>query len=540
MRGLVRSAEAVHLALLGLFLLGPLVYFVGKVSPWQTDAFALFSQPGIQSALVNSLVLAIATSVISTSFAFVFSWLLWRFRWPTRLSRILSLVLKVPYLLPHFFFAIGWIALAAPNVGYLNQFSTALGLPNLPTIYGMPGTVFVFVLWSTALGMIQMQVFFAQFGGHLEDAAIMCGASPLRTFWKITLPLARPRLFNCMLLSALNALAAFSVPAMLASPDRSYVVTTKIYQSIKSSQDFSQAGLLSLVLLVFTLVLLGVQRVIVTANFVSLVTGKASRPAQLDPGPGAKAAFAGAALFGFVSCVLPCAAVALQSLLHDRSDVTSLTLEKYYYVLGQMPEGLLALRNSLVTAGIAAVGATLVGLVIAYGAARLRYRPSRWIIETWDIGYALPCTVIALSLIVFFSGSLTNTLWILIVAYTAKYAAFSLRTLTPAMAAVAKELEEAAWMTGASPLRGFFSIIVPMLKPAVAAAVFLALVPMLSELTMSVLLAGPGTETLGTLVFRLQEYADPGSASVLAVVIAVATLILNTTLKAVSKGSFGI
>lgn len=540
MRGLVRGAELLHVILLSAFLLGPLLYFAGVAAPWKTDAAALFANPSVRASLVNSVVLAASTAVLSTGFGFVFSWLLWRYRWPTRLARVVSLGLKVPYLLPQFFFAIGWIALAAPQVGYLNRFSGALGLPPVPTIYGLGGTIFVFVLWSTALAMIQMQVFFAQYAGHLEDAAIMCGASPLKTFFKVTVPLARPRLFNCMLLTSVNALAAFSVPAMLASPARTYVATTRIYQSIKSSQDFSQAGLLSLTLLGFTLLLLLAQRFLVTANLVSLITGKATRPALLEPARGAKLVFAGAAAFGVISCLLPCSAVVIISLLRDRSDLMSWTLEKYSYVFGQMPEGLLALRNSLITSSVAAFGATFIGLVLAYGAARLRYRASSTLIQTWDIGYALPCTVIALSLIVAFSGRLTNTLSILMIAYMVKYAAFSLRTLTPAMSAVSKELEEAAWMSGASPVRGFFSILIPMLKPAIAAAVFLALVPMLSELTMSVLLTGPGTETLGTLVFRLQEYADPGSAAVLAVAVAAATLILNTTLKALSKGAFGI
>jgi iron(III) transport system permease protein len=54
---------------------------------------------------------------------------------------------------------------------------------------------------------------------------------------------------------------------------------------------------------------------------------------------------------------------------------------------------------------------------------------------------------------------------------------------------------------------------------------FLVFMPALSELTMSVLLVGPGTETLGTVLFNLQEYADPPSASVLAVLILLLILV---------------
>ena len=540
MKKLVHGAETIYALLFGLGLLAPLVFFFVKVAPWRVDAVRLFAEPGVRAAMWNSFTLAATTSVAATSLAFVFSWLLWRYRWPTRLANTVSLALKIPYLLPPFFFAIGWIALAAPEVGYLNKLATALGMPTLPTVYGMGGTIFVFVLWATALAMIQIQIFFAQMPGHLEDAAIMCGASPFKTFLKITVPLAWPRLLACMLLTAVNALAAFGVPAMLASPARTYVFTTRIYQSIKSSQDFSQAGLLSFALLVVTLVLIIAQQILSKTKSGALVGGKASRPSALEPSTGARVLFAAAAFFAVVSCVLPFLAVTVQSLLHDRSDLTSLTFEKYVYVFTALPDSMSAVQNSVTTSALAAGVATLVGLVIAYGAARLRSPASRILTEVWDIGYALPGTIIALCLIVFYSGSLTDTVWILALAYLVKYAAFALRTLTPAMASISRELEEAAWMSGASPARSFLKIVVPMLKPAVAAALLLALVPMLSELTMSVLLAGAGTETLGTLIYRLQEYADPGSAAVLAVLVAAATLALNAALKKMSRGSFGI
>ena len=148
--------------------------------------------------------------------------------------------------------------------------------------------------------------------------------------------------------------------------------------------------------------------------------------------------------------------------------------------------------------------------------------------------------MIALSLLILYSGSLTDTLWILALAYLVKYSAFPLRTLAPSLQAVSREMEEAAWMSGASPTRAFFKILVPMLFPALSAAILLALIPMLSELTMSVFLAGAGTETLGTLIYRLLEYADPGSAAVLAVLLVAATLAANAVVRRFSRGTLGI
>ncbi|MBI3556633.1 MAG: iron ABC transporter permease [Deltaproteobacteria bacterium] len=540
MRAIVRAAEALYGLLLMAGLVAPLVIFFYRVAPWHSDVGAFFAQKSVHSAVLNSLALALATALIATTLGFAFSWLLWRFDWPRGPARALALMLKIPYLLPPFFFAIGWIALAAPQVGYLNRALAFMHLPMLPLLYGLPGTIFVEVLWTTALAMIQLQGFFQQFPGHLEDAAVLCGASPARTFFSITVPLAKPQLISCALLTSVSALSAFGVPAMLASPAHQFVLTTLIYQGIKSYQDFSQAALLSLVLLTITFLVLLSQRFCGRAKPFLLVGGKAGRPAQLQPRAGAKFLFAVAALVAVLGSGLPCLAILARSLLRDPSDLTSWNVEKYVSVFTGTTGGFLALLNSISASGLAALVATLFGVVVAYGASKLGRRPSRILIEAWNIGYALPGTVIALALLVFFAGSITDTLWILSLAYLVKYAAFALRTLTPAIGAIGKELEEAAWMSGASPVKTFFKILLPLLQPALAAAVLLALVPMLSELTMSVLLVGAGTETLGSVIFKMQEYADPGSAAVLAVTAMAAILALNAILKRVSKGNFGI
>lgn len=542
MTGIKRLARAAEGTQAALFLLGfvlPLSFFFLRAFPWDRFGAAL-TAPGVIAAALGSLKLALATSVVSTALGFIFSWLLWRFSWPRSLHRGLALLLKAPYLLPPFFLAMGWIALAAPAVGYLNLALGWLGLPAVPPVYGMGGAIFVLTLWSTALAMIQLQGFFSQFPGQLEDAAVICGASPLSALARVTLPLALPHLVSCLLLTVASSLAAFGVPALLASPVRQYVLTTRIFQEIRTGQDFGHAAILSLVLLAITALVLVAERWLAPRSARALVAGKASRPAALRPDGLARAGLAGAALFALLSCVLPVGAIVLVSVLRDRSDVTSFTLDKYAYVLTRMPDGLSALGNSLLAAGLAAATAAALALLTCYGAVRLGHRAARALTQGWNLSYALPGTVMAISLLVFYSGTLTDTLWILALAYLVKYSAFLLRTLTPSLQAISRELEEAAWISGASPARGFFRILVPMLFPALSAALLLAFIPMLSELTMSVFLAGAGTETLGTLIYRLLEYADPGSAAVLAVLLVAATLTVNAAVRRISKGTLGI
>lgn len=537
---LVKIAASLHGLLFGVAIGLPLVTFFYRVAPWQIDVIGFLREPSVGQAFFNTCILALSVAILSLFLGFCFSWLLWRYKWHAAIKRTVELSLKVPYLLPPFFFAMGWITLAAPEVGLLNRMCAHLGLPLLPKLYGLGGTIFVETLWSTALVMIQLQSFFRNYPGLLEDAAIMCGATPLQALVKITLPLARENILSCALLTMMSVMASFGVPAMLASPDRQFFLTTKIFQSIRSSHDFKQAALLSIILLTLTGSLLMMQRFLNRRHSFSILAGKSSHISQLEPTRAAQIAIAGALSFAFVSCFLPCAALLLQSLLRDPSDVGSVSFEKYLYVFTRTPDGIQALGNSLLSSSSAALVATVLGLIVSYGAKNYRSRLSKILIEVWNIGYALPGTVIALALLVFYAGSLTDTLGILILAYIGKYAAFSLRTLTPALIALGKEFEEAAWMSGASRWQSFYKITVPMLSPAIAASFLLALVPMISELTMSALLVGTGTETVGALIYKLQEYADPGSAAVLAVVATTAILALNAALRRFSKGNFGI
>jgi iron(III) transport system permease protein len=103
-------------------------------------------------------------------------------------------------------------------------------------------------------------------------------------------------------------------------------------------------------------------------------------------------------------------------------------------------------------------------------------------------------------------------------------------------------LAEAAHVSGAGWLRTLWTIWLPLLKPALVAAWFLVFMPVMSELTMTVLLTGPGLETIGSLIFQLQEYADAsgGGASVLALTVVLSVILINFAVKRMSKGKYGL
>jgi iron(III) transport system permease protein len=256
---------------------------------------------------------------------------------------------------------------------------------------------------------------------------------------------------------------------------------------------------------------------------VTTITGKGSARVRVPLGRWRWPAFAGLLLVVVITCLLPVTAVVITSLMNVVGDFRwdNFTLDKYRYVLFTRPDTARGFRNSIVLACAAATVAALIGTALAYMQGHPHRRASRLADAAVNLPFASPGTIVALGLILMWSWPirLLDTLWILLIAYVAKHLSLVVGSVTTAVRQTDVSLEEAARVSGAGPLVAFRTIWLPLLRPAVVAGWFLVFMPAFGELTMSMLLVGPGTDTIGTVLFSLQEYADPAAASVVAVLI---------------------
>jgi iron(III) transport system permease protein len=129
---------------------------------------------------------------------------------------------------------------------------------------------------------------------------------------------------------------------------------------------------------------------------------------------------------------------------------------------------------------------------------------------------------------------------ILVVGYMVKYLTMAVRTISASLTQIHISLEEAALSSGASWLRTLKDILLPLISPSIVAGWFLVFMPSFYELTMSILLYGAKTKTIGVLLYELQTYADPQDASVLAMVVLLIVLVSNLILRKLSKGQISI
>ncbi len=430
--------------------------------------------------------------------------------------RVARDLLALPYLVPPFIGALAWLYVLGP-AGFLNQAWTALtGRPEpLVAIYGSGGIVLAMTLYKYPIAYLTVLAGLERVDPALEEVARSAGAGPWRTARDVTLPLVAPSIAAGMTLVFLSAMAEFGTPAILGFPAKYFVLATKIYATILDFDrpyNLHAAAALSLLLVLVAGAVLALQRWWFGRRGFALAAGRGPAPV-LPLGRARPWAAAAVGLFLILTSALPLLAVLLTALTRAYGrplGLDNLGLENFRFLLFQIPAVWRAARNSLLLAATAATVCVLLALAVAYLEHRARLRGATLLETLLTLPFAVPGTVLALAIVLAFlrpvlGVHLYNTLWIILVAYIARFLALALRPVGAAVLQLPRALEEAARASGASPWRAVADVTVPLLRSSLLAAWLLAAVPALTELTLSVILWSAGNETIGVMAFNLHE-----------------------------------
>ena len=507
----------------------------------------VLTHQGSLRAFKNTLVVSLAIAILSVVLAVPLGWLFTRTDLPG--SRSLRSLFCLPYAIPPYIGAMAWIFLANPSTGLLNRMAGSSWI----NIYSYFGLIWVETTFFYTFVLLAVLTTLDRMDSSLEEAARLSGASPLQVFFNITLPLIRPAVTSGGILVALAAAASFGVPALIGNPAKIYLVTTQIYtfQKMGSMKGLFQAGALSIFLLVAALILLFLNQWLIKGRQFQIVSGKASRPSLIELGKWKIPILVSLGFIFSLLFIFPMVGILITALsqVQGKLNLANFGFGHFYRVFFEMTETTRALGNSFYLASVASTLATLLAVVLSYIQWKTSIRGRHLLEVTASFPYSIPGTVVALALILTFSRSLFgigpslyNTLTLLWLAYLIKFLSLAMKTLGDGFGQIDDSLAEAARVSGASWLRSFISIWLPLLKPSIVAAWFLIFMPAFSELTMTIMLSGPGIETLGTLIFQLQEYADPsgGSSAVLALVVVFLVISINFTVKKLSGGRYGL
>ena len=175
------------------------------------------------------------------------------------------------------------------------------------------------------------------------------------------------------------------------------------------------------------------------------------------------------------------------------------------------------------------------GVMISYVIVKMKVRGKGILEFLGMLPFSVPGSVIALGVILAWSGkfgiNLYNTVWIILVAYIARYSA--------ALEQVHDSLMEASRSCGATMWQSLKDIVIPLVRPGMISAFFLIFLPALRELTVSIMLYAPTTRTIGVAIYTLNEDGETVMSTALAgialIIIVCGQMLINHFTKKVSE-----
>lgn len=508
----------------------------------------VYGQAVNMRALTNTAKISILVMILSVLITFPLAWLIGRTDLPGR--KKFRTILVASYMIPPYVGAIAWTQLLNPDVGYLNALlKTIFSLSKAPfNIYTEGGLIWVLTLFYSPFAFITISRAMEKMDPTLEEASRVSGASPLRVLWDVTLPLMAPSILAGGLLVFIGAGSAFGIPAIVGMPGNIEVLTTRIVSFVYMGNDsgIRNATTLAVSLMILANGLLFFMTWFMGRKDYTTIGGKSTRPALVELGKWKGLATFLVAVYAFIAVILPLGSIVITSFMVSMSKGLSLDnfgFDAWIPVL-ENSQYLDCIWRSLGYAFIAATIGTILSLFVAYLSVKTHVKGRSLPDLLVMVGGSTPSVVIALALIITFSGNyglnLYSTMWILIVSYLVKYMTMSVRTIAASLSQVSSSLEEAGLNSGAGWLRICKDIIMPLIAPSIVAGWFLIFMPSFYELTMSNLLYGSDTQTVGVLLYELQTYADTQNASVMSVIILIIVMVGNLILNKVSKGHIAI
>lgn len=499
--------------------------------------FAVFFQDArFYSALGNTLITGAGAMVLSCAFGLGLAWIVTRTDLPGRAW--FDTLNLVPFFLSPFVGAISWIYLAAPNAGLLNQMLSAIfgGPPTYLDIYTLWGVIWVLAIFYTPYIYLFVIGPMRRMDPALEDVARVHGAGFWATARYVTAPLMLPALLSGALVVFVTSAGLFDVPVALAAPRGIRSVPTMVYTLVQYPSDYGKAAAIGVLVMAVTVLLSLLQRNYIAKRSFATVTGKGYRPRTIRLGKWRAVALAFEGFYIGSGVVLPMLAllcVSLSRLWKGWPEASQFTLENYAYVLFQHDLTRRALANSLF---IAVLGATLgVALSVfqSYYLQRGRGRLRAVIDSILSLPLGIPGIILGLGILVLLIYTpLYATLWIILIAYLARFLPFATRGVSAMLLSVSPELEESARASGATWLRTMNIVLLPLIKPGVVAAWLMLFVVFIRELGATILLYAQGTETISVAMVILSEQ-NFGYTAALAVIqalmLAVAFMLFRRT-----------
>ncbi|ENP2074557.1 ABC transporter permease [Klebsiella michiganensis] len=480
---------------------------------------ALIADPQLPTMLGGTLWVACGVALMSVLIGLPLGVLRGLFNLP--LPRLWDLLFLIPFLTPPYIAALSWMLMLQSH-GYLQQL-TGWDLNDL--LFSRIGIVLVMTLNIFPVVYFAVSRSLLASGQRLAIVARVHGASAWRAFWHITLPMLSPALAAGMLLAFTLAIEEYGVPAALGSRAGLVMLTVGIEKKLADwPVDLPGASLLSLLLIAVALLAWWLQKRLTGDKEVTSVTGKPGENSGAELGWLTLPAVLVMAGVGGLAVVMPGASMVLTSLMSTLSGgihADNVTLRHFAALFAQQGDALSALATSLSLALASAGVVGLVGLLAAWLVVVQKMKGSAFVDALSLLPAALPGVVVGVGLILlwnqpFWPVSPYNTWFMLLLSYCCLLLPWPVRYVSSALRQLGNNLEPAARVHGATALQALRLIVLPLVFPALLAAMLMVFAVASRELVTSLLLAPAGTQTVSVFIWRQFEQGSAGEGMAMA------------------------
>ncbi len=488
----------------------------------------------------NTIVLSFGSLMLAFAISLVAAWLVERTNLPAQGFAFVMIIAGIGT--PGFISAIAWTLLLNPSNGVLNVLLrnifglTGDGPLNISTL---PGMIVVEGLGLVPVTFLLLTAAFRALDVSLEDAASLSGAPPSLIARKITLPLLTPAILSAFVYQFATTIESFDVPVTIGLRNNIVVLSTEIYLQVQPSTGLPQYGLAStygiLLIAIVLLPLIYYQRIIGRSERYATVSGNAYRTRRIELSLRAKIAgltFLGVyVLFEFILPTL----ILLYTSLHPFYSVPSLRtiansgLDAYRTVIGSTLFTD-SLTNTLIVALVTGLATMTLAAVVSWMVVRSRtmLRPILDVLAF--IPHSIPALVMGLAIALIYlyvSIPVYGTIWIIVIALLTRYLSLATRQMNTGIGAIKQELEEAGNASGASSFQTFWRILVPLAMPSYVNGFLLVALLSVKNLSIPLILGGPDSSMLATLVWNRWDNGDTAETGALSIIIMVITLVLG-------------
>lgn len=521
----------VILALFLLFVVYPLGLILCK-SVISSDGSGLsleyfgkfFGRKYYWSTLVNSFKVTIVSTAVSAVIGLPMAYVLKSVRISG--SRFLNILIVISYLSPPFIGAYAWIQLLGRNGFITRLLNQAFGV-QLPGIYGFAGIVLVFSLQSFPLIYMYISGALKNLDNSLNEAAESLGCTAAGRVFRIILPLVMPTLLASALLVFMRVFSDFGTPMLIGEGYKTFpvLVYSQFMGEVNTDDHFAAA--LCVIVIGITLLLFFAQRYLGNRYTYSMT---ALRPMEAEKTTGIRKILAHVFVYGicFVA-ILPQLTVIITSFMSMGGGTVytgRFSLENYRNTL--LSKDNTAIGNTYLF-GLCAIAVVVVlGILISYLTVRKRSLLTGILDTLTMFPYIIPGSVLGISFIYAFNKEpllLSGTALIMIISLSIRRMPYTIRSSTAIIGQISPSVEEAAISLGASELKSFLQITVPMMLPGVLSGAIMSWITLISELSSSIILYTSRTRTLTVAIYSEVIRSNFGNAAAYSTILTLTSIL---------------